>query len=348
MARTAVFLFMSPLCILSPRSRKGVNHFPDDAVYYNAKAEMMKNSKGFTLVELVMVVSIIAILTTLAVQRFGSMQKIAARKVSIANQQAVGRSVEAFIALNGARGLNRLDALVGYGASDASEGFHYGSPESLGIYCGPTDCGSLPDETVASANKGLSDGLRGVLCVYALSKAEAGALRDIGLEYVMRHETKAQGHSVDKGDDGAYVSDGCGLDPELSACVATTVTNGLACAAVSGRTEAGRAIYRDCGQDLIASDAGENYGEAEVLAEIEATGGPLLAFGVGPSCSLVGAASAGLDAAPYSEALQANCYRQYIVLFRVRTVGGVATAEFAGVLDPDGNTIRSARRLVRQ
>lgn len=305
------------------------------------------DKKGFTLVELVMVVSIIAIITTLAVQRFGGMQRIAARKVSIANQQSVGRAVEAFLAVNGSAGLNRLDSLVNRGTSPASEGFHYGAPASLGLYCGPTDRGALPQATVDAANMGLSDGLRGVLCGYALSVAEAGALRDIGLTYVMRHETRADGLSADKGDDGAYPQVPDGLDPELSACFATTVTNRLLCAAINGTTEAGRAVYRDCGQELLPLDAGGHYGEADALAEIEATGGPLVAFGLGPSCSIVGAASAGLDAAPYSEVLHGNRYRQYIVLFRLRSADGACTAEFAGVLDPEGRTIRGARRLVK-
>ncbi len=304
------------------------------------------NRKGFTLVELVMVVSIIAILTTLAVQRFGSMQKIAARKVSIANQQAVGRAVESFVAVNGVHGLNRLDALVNYGTAAAGEGFHYGSASSLGLYCGPTSLGSLAQVTVDAANKGLSDNLHEVLCAYAISADESVALHDIGLRYVMRHEVKADGLSANKGDDDARPFAENGLDPELSACFATTVTNGLVCAAINGKIEAGRAIYRDCGQDLLPRDTTPS--DAEALAEINATGGPLLAFGLGQSCSLIGGANAGLDAAPYSEVLQANRYRQYIVLFRLRTVEGVSTAEFAGVLDPEGHTIRAARRLVRQ
>lgn len=307
---------------------------------------MKSSGKGFTLVELVMVVSIIAILTTLAVQRFGNMQKIAARKVSIANQQAVGRAVESFIAVNSVAGLNRLDALVDHGTAAAGEGFHYGAPSSLGIYCGPTSLGSFSRETVDAANKGLSEGLRAVLCTYAISVGESAALNEIGLRYVMRHETRADGLSASTGDDGSRLLAENGLDPELSACIAKAVTNGLVCAAINGKTREGRAIYRDCGQDLIPVDSTPS--DAEALAEINATGGPLLAFGLGPSCSLIGGANAGLDAAPYSEVLKANYYRQYIVLFRLRTTDGVTTAEFAGVLDPEGHTIRAARRLVRQ
>jgi prepilin-type N-terminal cleavage/methylation domain-containing protein len=310
----------------------------------------MKNQQknGFTLVELVMVIAILSIITTLAVQRFGNMQAIAARKVSIASQQAVGRAVESFLSVNRGTGLNRLDALVGYGVTGGAHGFRYGDAATLGLYCGPTDLGSLDAATVARKNQGLSDGLRDVLCTYTIDAAESRALRDIGLVYVMRHSLKAEGLSASQGDDNAYPQVSDGLDPELSACLATFVTDNLVCAAVSGKTEAGRAIYRDCGAELLSSDAGGSYSDAGVLEEIEAAGGPLLAFGVGPAASIVGAASMGLEAAPYSEILQTNRYRQYIVLFRLRRHAGTeaVTAEFAGVLDPEGHTLRAARRLL--
>jgi type II secretory pathway pseudopilin PulG len=88
-------------------------------------------------VELVMVIAILSIITTLAVQRFGNMQAIAARKVSIASQQAVGRAVESFLSVNRGTGLNRLDALVGYGVTGGAHGFRYGDAATLGLYCGP-------------------------------------------------------------------------------------------------------------------------------------------------------------------------------------------------------------------
>ena len=71
----------------------------------------MKARKGFTLIELVMVIALIAIVSTLAVGRIGDMRRTAARKVSIANQQAVARAVETFISLHDGR-LDRLDWLM--------------------------------------------------------------------------------------------------------------------------------------------------------------------------------------------------------------------------------------------
>ena len=49
--------------------------------------------KGFTLIELLLVIALIAIVSTLAVTKLGGVREGSARKVSLANQQAVGRGV---------------------------------------------------------------------------------------------------------------------------------------------------------------------------------------------------------------------------------------------------------------
>ncbi|MBQ4200140.1 MAG: type II secretion system protein, partial [Kiritimatiellae bacterium] len=58
--------------------------------------------KAFTLIELLMVVALIAIVSTLAVSKLGGVREGAARKVSLANQKAVERAVEAYL-VNGGR-----------------------------------------------------------------------------------------------------------------------------------------------------------------------------------------------------------------------------------------------------
>ena len=64
--------------------------------------------KAFTLIELLMVIALIAIVSTLAVSKLGGVREVSARKVSLANQKAVERAVEAYL-VNGGR-LNRLDS----------------------------------------------------------------------------------------------------------------------------------------------------------------------------------------------------------------------------------------------
>lgn len=320
---------------------------------------MLKASSenGFTLIELIMVIALLAIVSTLGVSRYGDMKAKAARRVSIANQQSIGRAVEAYLAMGGK--LNRLDSLTDAGSPSGRKGFHFdehGSQGSVGgVYRGPDAVGGLSRAVVAEKNDGVSPGLAGALCAYVLDAGEAAALRELGLDYVMAHDTFAEGAPYahyGKGDDGSVPQAIDGLDPGLSACVATAVTNGLVCAAIDGCVDFGRVIYQDCGQDLLPTkNWGQGYDEEAVKGEIRATGGALLAFGLGSSSSMIGASNGGLDAAPFSEALDRKFYRRFILLIRLKTSGSGAatltTAEFAGVLDPEGNTIRKARHLLK-
>lgn len=315
-----------------------------------------KFNEGFTLIELIMVIAILAIISTLAVNKVGDLRRTSARKVSIANQQNIGRAVETYIAINPGK-LNRLDALVDAESTiGGTVGFDFDSDADVGVqgglYRGPDD---ITTETIREKNSGLYDSLLGVLCTYRINAKEAEALKDFGLRYVMQHNTYANGYpfvNYGKGDDGTVPQAADGLDAALSACVTRAVTNGMLFAAVDGKVDLGRAVYQACGQELLATaNWGQGYDEDDVKAEVNATGGPLLAFGLGDSASIIGAAQGGLDGAPYSEVIQAKYYRQYILLIRLRSSGSGSVssviAEFAGVLDPEGNTIRAARHMLK-
>lgn len=320
------------------------------------KTTQSKHNTGFTLIELIMVIAILAIISTLAINKVGDLRKTSARKVSIANQQNIGRAVEAYIAINPGE-LNRLDALVDAGSAlGGAAGYDFSADSNVGVvgglYRGPDD---ITTETIREKNSGLHDGLLGVLCTYRINAKEADALKDFGIKYVMQHNTYANGYpfvNYGKGEDGTVPQAADGLDAALSACVTKAVTNGMLMAAVDGKVDLGRAVFQSCGQDLLpTANWGQGYNEDEVKAEISATGGPLLAFGLGDSASIIGAAQCGLDSAPYSEVLQSKYYRQYILLVRLRKSGAGSvssvTAEFAGVLDPEGNTIRAARHMLK-
>ncbi len=324
--------------------------------------------KGFTLIELLLVIALIAIVSTLAVTKLGGVKEAAARKVSLANQQAVGRGVDAFLALDSRR-LNRLDSLLYAGESGSpifggTVGFDFdaiSTPEvANGLYMGPSDA---TYEVRAEKNSGLTPELRSVLCLYTLSKQEADALvSQLGLKYVMAHTAYADAEpqqypSMHYPKDRAY-GDGSvpnasdGLHANDSACVATAVTNGMVVAAINPKIDLGRTIYQACGQELLNNkNWGEAYDETEVRQEVAATGGPLIAFGLGDSASIIGDSRAGLEAAPYATYPHKKFYSRYILLFRLRTTGGgsvsVIMPEFAGVLDCSGNTIRAARHIVQ-
>lgn len=316
---------------------------------------------GFTLLELVMVIAIIAILSTLAVSKIGDMREKAARNVSVANQQAVGRAVETYLAVNGAgraNKLNRLDGLLDYagrGAVDAGTGgFEFTLPANDLLYCGP-DAGRLPVDgsMTAEDNQGLTPGLRNVLVPYALSAAEKSALRDLGLGVVMRHYVDAtrspRSEFPDGGEDGVLPPDGLvGRDPDESACMATPVTNAAfrLVAAISPKTAAGRDVYRDFGYEIFNTRTSGTLTDQQAGEEVKNAGGPLVAFGLGRYASIVGSLEGGLEALPTCAYPARRFYRRYILLFRLRTVGTHCVADFAGVLDSCGQTIRAARAAI--
>ena len=337
----------------------------------------MNMKKGFTLIELLMVIALIAIVSTLAVNKLGGVRESSARKVSFASQKSVGRAVEAFLAAGGR--LNRLDSLV-YAQSGGAPIFNshagdfdfsggYASstvPEGLGtdwLYSGPKE--DDPDGAYRDTrNAGLMPDLRRVLCPYSLSEAEVRALdTTMGLRYVMAHTAYADAAASSYPaahypkartyGDGTVPNASDGLDPNDSACVATILTNSMVVAAVNPMTDLGRTIYQACGQELMNTlNWGQSYDETKVRAEVAAAGGPLVAFGLGESASIVGKSDAGLENAPRATFANKKFYSRYILLLRLKKVGSgsvsKAIPEFAGVLDCKGNTLRAAEHIIKR
>lgn len=332
----------------------------------------MKNAKGFTLIELLMVIALIAIVSTLAVNKVGAVREAAARKVSLANQKAVERAVEAYLAEDGK--LNKLDSLIYAGDNGApiegtlrivnhAEDGDFNFDVAKGIYLGPTKDDS-DGSARANHNSGVTPSLSNILCRYALSQKQVEALETrLGLKFVMAHTDYANAdHSrymssiYPKGrsyGDDTYPTVLDGLNANDSACVATRVSPKMTVAAVTPISDLGREIYLDCGQDLPHNNNywGETYDKDGARGEVDASGGPLIAFGLGDCASIVGKSDAGLDAAPYATFVQKNYYSRYILLFRLKTIGTGSVSqimpEFAGVLDPDGNTIRAAQHIIK-
>lgn len=337
------------------------------------KTEM---KKAFTLIELLMVVALIAIVSTLAVNRLGGVRESAARKVSLANQKAVERAVGAFLAEGGR--LNRLDSLVYAGdagapvfGSSAEGDIDYSNAAekraSSGndasdvewLYLGPKE--DDPDGKYRTENNaGLDAGLRKIFCRFTLSASQVAALDSrLGLRYVMAHNAYATGYPSVRYPETRSYGDGTvpnasdGLDPNDSACVATVLTNGMTVAAINPMSDLGRTIYQACGQELLNTKGwGQQYTEDEVKAELKANGGPLLAFGLGESASIVGKSDAGIESAPYATYVQKIYYSRYIILIRLKTVGSGSVSyvlpEFAGVLDCCGNTVRAAQHVIKR
>lgn len=316
--------------------------------------------KAFTLIELVMVIAILAILSTLAVSRIGNLREKAARTVSLANQVAIGRAMDTFLASNPDGTINYLDSLINYNAAGEvrdGKGFLSGETMYAGFYAG------TEDPTLQDVNSGLTPRVikfKGapLLQSYSLSQDEVDRLANRGFKYVMRHAIRESDIATPLvGDDGSQqtISDADKtnyvLDPHKSACFIRALTNGVTVAAVSPFTKIGREVYRACGQNLIDTTTYGTNGrysgaESEVLTELTAKGGVLLAFGLNQKASIIGDKDCGLESVPLATYPVKKYYRQYILLFHVDTSTPAGLLDFRGVLDPCGFTIEEARENV--
>ena len=324
----------------------------------------MKNA--FTLIELLLVIALIAIVSTLAVTKVGGVREASARKISLANQKAIERTVDSFLA-NHPEGISKLDSLVYATSTDSPDsgaaGFDFDDANGV-LYKGPKDDTT---DAVREKNSGMTPGLLNALCVYRLSQPEVVALQRIGFKYVTQfteyaHDYPSMKYSSDTGNsnaDGTIPTAANGLDPLLSACIVRTVKPQMAVAAITPLNNLGRLIYQACGSELGVTNStftgnfmtSKIYGEDVSKAEVAASGGPLLAFGLGDNASIIGKADAGLDSAPYASFANRKFYSRYILLFRLKTIGsgsnGTILPEFAGVIDCCGATVRAAQDTIR-
>lgn len=314
---------------------------------------------GFTLVELVLVIAIIAMISVLAIGKYAGVRDASKAKLNLANFSRIGASVDTFVALNDGA-LDRLDSLLYY---QTSTGGTNDSNLSSSIPARLTDPANATNGVVLNpalctdtSGYGISSG--GLLCPYFLSAADVAALRNhLGLKYAM-YGTDG-GHFLE-GDDGAWAQ-GSLSDPARASSVAKALTNGLCVACVnpgafSGTTPTGGNVYQACGQDVrytsrgvILVDGVRQANAQGAFATLDAGPGILLAFGLGESASIVGNNKAGLDHAPIcplvSDPLE---YNYYLVLIRLRTnESGVRIAEYAGLIDSMGNTVSMARALAK-
>lgn len=317
---------------------------------------------GFTLVELLVVVAILAIVASFAISQFSTTQKTSAEKVSIANQEAVNRAVQSYLMLNGGTGLNYLDSLIDWGTALGTAGTFNTNLNSTttvgGVYRGPKQVSfsdaSAPGATAVEQNHGISSDLASKVCVYYLSASDVAALKKLGLtraiyfNYTTLHASSRGGLTVTP--DMEIIDGGPAFRVEHAPSFGVALTNGTPVLAIKPSV-ANAGLYKAFGARLYATNgvAGANgvvpAPTTDAEAAAAASGKVLLLFGLGEDSTMVGARNGGLDNAPRCEALDFSYYRQYLLV--VRCMGGPsamsAGAEFAGVLDPKGQTVSDAR-----
>ncbi len=335
--------------------------------------------RGFTLIELMIVIAIVAIVTVIAIGKFSDIRVTAARRANAANIKNIDRTIRTSLAEKdlkeeSVRGMFAYcEALIdvdGTKVPEGSEGTYLWAPASgwydgaggviPGIYCGikssaivenasGTTTGTVQDlGTAHESNKGLG-AFADSLGIYYPNAKEVESLKDAGVGVVVYHNySNAQAKNL--GWSGSVweqtyglhsVGGGPGMRPDLSACYPAVLTNGMAVAVLNpAKCEA---AYRDLGLD---------FGPTNNVTGLSAST-PETYFRKG-ICKRVVVLGMGRDSdvttryfenLPRNETLDKTRYRNYLLCFSMNNGTGNSgtTVKFAGVLDCEGNTWKGAQ-----
>ena len=216
-----------------------------------------KLKSGFTLIELIIVVAIVAFIATIAIGKFSDMREKAAKKTHFASIANVQRTIETAIAhSDSVIGMfNFCDSLVTMDSQssvpEGSEGTYKWAADNQnwcyegakgGIYAGQTvpmavydaggnGNGTLPSfESIQESNSGIPSGLRNMLGLRYLTDSEQTALHNAGIGILMYHNPSSaqasgaanrhpwyQSSTGYSGDDLAIRGGGPGFRPDSSA-----------------------------------------------------------------------------------------------------------------------------------
>ena len=347
----------------------------------------MKRQSGFTLIELVIVVGIIAIISVIAIGKFTDIRVDAARKANVANLKNITRTINTELArLDGTKPLGMfayveslVDSAEGGGDPRGAEGTYlcrdswYDGNGGVvpGIYCGIKRTGLMTNaggvgtgeiaaiadahednvglESLATATRSRGMTTPAKLCLYYLTEADATALKDAGVSIVSRHNYSNQQSALLNWTSSEYYTQmglhstggGPGMRPDLSACYPVVLTNGSAVAVLN--PAACESIYRDLGLDY-ASTYGKTYLDPNHPESYFTNNicGKVYAFGLGRDSD---ASTKFFENHPRCMTLDRTHYRNYILLFRQANGFGNSgsSVSFAGVIDPEGKTAKSAQ-----
>jgi prepilin-type N-terminal cleavage/methylation domain-containing protein len=329
---------------------------------------MRNNGKsGFTLVELVIVVAVLAFIALVAVGKFKDIRKESARKTNLASLANIQRAIDTKLGMsdkvsglfnyceslvdancaNGAAGANAWDS-AGY--LDPSGGWTNSGGYVAGIYAGikstsvgnynagGVSSGVTTDvETAREQNRGLKN--CNSFMVRYLHEKEAQALGAVGLDILLYHNYLSGQSSACQGDCGrsldsdlATRNGGPGFRADMSAFFPVRLAAGVPVAVL--KPSKAQQVYEAFGYQYPASaDA-----KAQISSEMDyfQKGGlpRLVCVGLGRSSDI----TANLfENPPRDNALDSSYYRNYILVFSMKNGTGNTgyTAKFEGVIDPE-------------
>lgn len=298
-------------------------------------------SNGFTLVEMLVVVTLIAIVASIIIALLGGASKDAAEIVNESNVRHLTSQIGSYQQLHGGLLPDKLDSLLD---SNKVESVSYtllatgvsvvDNPGTV-FYCGKDlDNDGVVDDP-SSTSKGINpkawSGTFASLTVTQLTTNDINQLTELGITTVKDLYTTTGDlfNGMER-----YTERRLKVGDPVATVDPYTVKNG-------------RLIYRDLGFHEISDETKyPKNGETYITDEARSNAMKafrLLVFGVGPECTLVGDRKAGVQEAPRSLAVGAGYYNRYLVVIKVNVDSRTdVDADFIGVLDPQGNSSRSA------
>ena len=335
-----------------------------------------KGASGFTLIELVLVIGILAIISVIAIGKFSDIRKESQRRTNVANIKNITRTINTKLAMEEGEqhyGMfayceSLIDCAPGGGPATGtagqyqwSEAWYDGAGGTVpGIYCGIKQTGAVANAAGVSTgaiaeisdaheeNVGL-DAFASKLGMYFVNDKEVQSLKDAGISVLSYHNySNIQAKQLNWASSEWYTSHGLhstgggpGMRADLSACYPVVLTNGFAVAVLNpAKCES---IYRDLGLD---------YASTYNVAGLDA-GNPETYFAKG-ICKRVVVVGMGRDSEintklfenmPRCPTLDKKHYRNYLLCFTMNNgQGNTGTAvTFVGVIDPQGNTGKQAQ-----
>ena len=303
---------------------------------------------GFTLVELLVVVAILAIISTLALNLLGSSQQEAAETANIANLRRLQSNITSYRAMHNNTMPDKFDSLIRNDASTSiaadqtiaigfsNQEFIYSTNSLVQLfYCG-TDTNDDWKADTGKYFKGLSDhnttGFGNSLALARLTQSDVDSLKAVGITTVYDLSPDAD----------AFHGTPTYVERPLVAGGYVAIVNPKA-------ARNGKSVYKDFGVDIsnptnyptTTGTATGDLNDTGIANALKAK--RFFVFGIGPNTTWIGDQKCGLQEAPECAILPDGYYNRYFLVVAMQAGPNDTTPLYpAGVLDSTGKTPRGA------
>jgi len=299
---------------------------------------------GFTLVEMLVVVTLIAIVATIAISLLNGASREAAETVNTSNIRQLTNLVGSYQQLHGGLLPDRFDSLLDSTKVDAgvsyttlTTGVYVVDNPGTVLYIGrDADRDGVIDST-SYTSKGLDPAAWQTsfrsLTVSQLTSNDVSYLASIGITSVYDTQPRSDGNLFHGADEYRTTARALVYGAPVVTVDPTTTRNG-------------RGLYFDLGYHDITNPTNYPSGDLSSSARGAAMGAArFLVFGIGPNSTIVGDRKAGIQEPPKCSIVTAGEYKYYLLVVKVPP-GSFSPndidVQFAGILDPMGNNSRAA------